>query len=215
VLFILDQHIYTYTYLRSFSYFVYFWDLRPFCTWIMSGVDVPWVKGLSGLIAHSSKSLRMIYVPSDLVRVRREDYVYVRHTPEESDDSGRTAGTRTSERLQQGVTGDPGRVQSRDTSHAAGLTDTAGGGESGSLATSKAAGSNRTPPTPPQHRRDKRPVCWRCGKPGHFRRYCRQRPPETTPRRSSWLARTKGKGGVIPLVIFLPRGYVTHITELY
>jgi hypothetical protein len=26
---------------------------------------------------------------------------------------------------------------------------------------------------------------------------------------------TEGKGGVIPLVIFLPRGYVTHITELY
>jgi hypothetical protein len=25
----------------------------------------------------------------------------------------------------------------------------------------------------------------------------------------------EGKGGVIPLVIFLPRGYVSHINELY
>jgi hypothetical protein len=31
----------------------------------------------------------------------------------------------------------------------------------------------------------------------------------------SWLAGTEGKGGVTTLVIFLPRGYVTHNTELY
>jgi hypothetical protein len=34
------------------------------------------------------------------------------------------------------------------------------------------------PPTSPERHRNERPVCWRCVKPGHFRRYCRQRPPE-------------------------------------
>jgi hypothetical protein len=34
------------------------------------------------------------------------------------------------------------------------------------------------PPTPPERRRNERPICWQCRKPGHFRRYCRQRPPE-------------------------------------
>jgi hypothetical protein len=32
------------------------------------------------------------------------------------------------------------------------------------------------PPTPPERRRNERPVCWECGKPGHFRRDCRRRP---------------------------------------
>jgi hypothetical protein len=35
-----------------------------------------------------------------------------------------------------------------------------------------------TLPTPHGRRRNERPVCWRCGKPGHFRRYFRNRPPE-------------------------------------
>jgi hypothetical protein len=35
-----------------------------------------------------------------------------------------------------------------------------------------------TPPTPPERRRDERPVCWRCRKPGQFRKECRQRPHE-------------------------------------
>jgi hypothetical protein len=34
------------------------------------------------------------------------------------------------------------------------------------------------PPTPPERRRNERPVCWQCGKPGHFWRDCTQRPPE-------------------------------------
>jgi ribosomal protein L34E len=33
-------------------------------------------------------------------------------------------------------------------------------------------------PTPPEHRRSERPVCWWCGQPGHLQKYCRQRPPE-------------------------------------
>jgi hypothetical protein len=33
-------------------------------------------------------------------------------------------------------------------------------------------------PTPPERRRSERPVCWWCGQPGHFQKYCRQRPPE-------------------------------------
>jgi hypothetical protein len=35
-----------------------------------------------------------------------------------------------------------------------------------------------TPPTPPERRRDGRPLCWRYRKPGRFRRQCRQRPHE-------------------------------------
>jgi hypothetical protein len=35
-----------------------------------------------------------------------------------------------------------------------------------------------TPPTPPERRRDGRPGCWRCGKPGHFRRERGNRPRE-------------------------------------
>jgi hypothetical protein len=34
------------------------------------------------------------------------------------------------------------------------------------------------PPTSPERRRNERQVSWRCRKPGHFRRYCRQRSPE-------------------------------------
>jgi hypothetical protein len=32
------------------------------------------------------------------------------------------------------------------------------------------------PPTPPERRRDERPVCWECGRRGHFWRDCRRRP---------------------------------------
>jgi hypothetical protein len=32
------------------------------------------------------------------------------------------------------------------------------------------------PPTRPERRRNERPVCWECGKPGHFWRDCRRRP---------------------------------------
>jgi hypothetical protein len=35
-----------------------------------------------------------------------------------------------------------------------------------------------TPPTPSERRRDGRPLCWQCRKPGHFRMECRQRPHE-------------------------------------
>jgi hypothetical protein len=34
------------------------------------------------------------------------------------------------------------------------------------------------PPTPPERRRSEQPVCWWCGQPDHFQKYCRQRPPE-------------------------------------
>jgi hypothetical protein len=33
------------------------------------------------------------------------------------------------------------------------------------------------PPTPPERRRNERPLCWQCGKSGHFWKDCRQRPP--------------------------------------
>jgi hypothetical protein len=36
------------------------------------------------------------------------------------------------------------------------------------------------PPTPPERRRNERPVCWQCGKSGHFWRDCRQRRPGQT-----------------------------------
>jgi hypothetical protein len=36
------------------------------------------------------------------------------------------------------------------------------------------------PPTPPERRRNERPVCWQCGKSGHFWRDCKQRPPGET-----------------------------------
>jgi hypothetical protein len=32
------------------------------------------------------------------------------------------------------------------------------------------------PPASPERRRNERPVCWECGKPGHFLRDCRRRP---------------------------------------
>jgi hypothetical protein len=35
-----------------------------------------------------------------------------------------------------------------------------------------------TPLTPPERRWDGRPVCWRCRKPGHFRKESRQEPQE-------------------------------------
>jgi hypothetical protein len=33
---------------------------------------------------------------------------------------------------------------------------------------------SRTKPTPPQRRRDGRPLCWQCGIAAQYRRHCRQ-----------------------------------------
>jgi hypothetical protein len=51
------------------------------------------------------------------------------------------------------------------------------------------------PPTPPERRRNERPVFWRCGQPGHFRRYCRDRQKRWT--------RTRELGG----------GHLSHQTH--
>jgi ribosomal protein L34E len=36
------------------------------------------------------------------------------------------------------------------------------------------------PPTPPERRRNERPVCWECGRRLHFWKECKQRPPSRT-----------------------------------